>query len=42
VTQEVGSKGAFDVVIDGRVLVSRAQTKRIPDTERILELLRAP
>jgi predicted Rdx family selenoprotein len=37
---ETGSRGVFDILVDGQLLVSRSQTKRIPDEASILELVR--
>lgn len=39
-TLETGAKGAFDVMIDGRLAYSKAQTGRIPNADQVIALLR--
>ncbi|NCD25162.1 MAG: hypothetical protein EOL86_06185 [Deltaproteobacteria bacterium] len=38
---ETGDKGAFDVIADGRSIYSKAETRRMPSADLILDLLRA-
>lgn len=38
---EQGSKGAFEILVDGRPLYSKSETRRIPSPEHVLDLLRA-
>jgi selT/selW/selH-like putative selenoprotein len=40
VTLETGSKGAFDIRVDGRLAYSKAQTGRLPNADQVMELLR--
>lgn len=40
VTLEEGSKGAFDILSGDRVIYSKLETRRIPNPEQILDLLR--
>ncbi len=40
-TLEVGAKGAFEVIVDGQPLYSKAETRRIPSADTVLDLLRA-
>jgi selenoprotein W-related protein len=35
-----GKDGIFDVVVDGKLIYSKHQTKRFPENEEILEILR--
>ena len=40
-TLDVGAKGAFEAVVDGQPLYSKAETRRMPSADLILDLLRA-
>jgi len=40
VTLMEGTKGCFDIRVDGRLVYSKFESKRIPDTQKILEILR--
>lgn len=35
-----GKDGIFDVVVDGKLIYSKHQTKRFPENEEILSILR--
>jgi selT/selW/selH-like putative selenoprotein len=40
VTLEEGGKGAFDILSDDRLIYSKLETRRVPNPEQILALLR--
>jgi len=40
VTLSQGAKGAFEVLVDGRMVYSKLETGLIPRAERIVEILR--
>lgn len=35
-----GSKGVYDIVVDGNLIYSKYQTKRFPDNDEIIKLIK--
>ena len=35
-----GSKGVYDIVVDGNIIYSKHQTKQFPDNDEIIKLIK--